>query len=238
VTGRDKIAGLGDIDHQPGAIKSAAWRYQSPAWKDVSMEENIGSATGEQGPSGDGVATLAGDRPKAADGVIRAARIEWLYLAVALVGGMIGGAAANRLTVAAPALAAQVPATANSIPAGAGAVTAKSIAAQEITLVDAKGQTRAALQLNNDGLPVFRMYDAAGKNRIGVGFANNGLIGVDLADAKGTERILLSVNSDGLTAVRLFDGAARPRMLLGIDAEGEPALQFYDDDGKVMRELP
>jgi hypothetical protein len=195
------------------------------------MEEIIVKATGREGQQSGGVVTCAGEGSKAAGGVVGAIRIHWLYLVIALVGGMIGGAASNRLTGAVPAVAAQVPAAAAAAPA-------KAITAQQIVLEDAKGKARAMLQLNDDGLPVLRMYDAAGKNRIGVGFAKDGLVGVDLADPKGAERILLSVNSDGLTAIRLFDDAARPRMLLGIDGAGEPALDFYDGEGKLMRELP
>ncbi len=164
-------------------------------------------------------------------GVTDGARNKWHYFAVALVGGMIGGALAGRLAVAIPAIAA-------ANPAGASESPAKSIAAQEIVLVDTKGKPHALLQLNGASLPIFRIYDNAGKNRLGIGFGQDGLVGLDMADQKGTERILLSVNSDGLTALRLFDDAARLRMLLGIDSEGEPAIDFYDHDGKLMRELP
>ncbi len=72
---------------------------------------------------------------------------------MALAGGLIGGALANRLAAAMPALAADTP--------------AKSLAAQEILLVDAKGKPHASLHLNKDGLPLFQMYDAEGKTRIG-----------------------------------------------------------------------
>jgi len=149
---------------------------------------------------------------------------EWFYVMAAVAGGLIGGALANRFAAAIPAVAADSP--------------AKSLAAQEILLVDAKGKPHASLHLNADGLPVLQMYDHAGKNRIGIGFASDGALGLDIADDKGTARVLLSVNSEGMPALRLFDDTARPRTLLGVDSQGEPALDFYERDGKLLRELP
>jgi hypothetical protein len=148
---------------------------------------------------------------------------SWLYLIVALAGGLIGGALANRLAASA-AVAADSP--------------SKSVAAQQFILVDARGKPHASLHLNDDGLPVIQMYDLAGKTRIGIGFAKDGTVGLDLADRKGTDRILLSVSDDGIPALRLYDDAARPRMLLGVDSDGNSALDFYEHDGKLLRELP
>jgi hypothetical protein len=149
---------------------------------------------------------------------------QWLYVMVALAGGMIGGALANRLAAAIPALAADTP--------------SKSLAAQEILLVDARGKTHASLHLNDDGMPVLQMYDLAGKNRIGIGFAKDGAVGMDLGDQKGIQRVLLGVGDDGVPTLRLYDGSARPRMLLGVDSQGNSALDFYEHDGKLLRELP
>lgn len=145
---------------------------------------------------------------------------QWLYVLVALVGGLIGGALANRLAVAMPAVAADTP--------------AKSLAAQEILLVDARGKPHASLHLSDDGLPVFQMYDKAGKNRLGLGFAKDGTVGLDLAD----QRVLLSVSDEGIPALRLYDDTARPRTLLGVDSQGYSAMDFYEHDGKLLRELP
>ena len=149
---------------------------------------------------------------------------QWLYVLVALAGGLIGGASANRLATAIPALAADSP--------------IKSLAAQQILLVDARGRTHASLHLNDDGMPVLQMYDGLGKNRIGIGFAKDGTIGMDLGDRKGTQRVLLGVSDDGVPTLRLYDDSAKPRMLLGVDSQGNSALDFYEHDGKLLRELP
>jgi hypothetical protein len=148
----------------------------------------------------------------------------WLYVIVALAGGFIGGALANRLAAAIPADAADSP--------------AKSLAAQQILLVDARGKPHASLHLNDEGLPVLQMYDNSGKNRIGIGFAKDGTVGLDFADNKGLQRVLLSVSVEGIPALRLYDDSARPRMLLGVDSQGNSAMDFYEHDGKLLRELP
>jgi len=148
----------------------------------------------------------------------------WLNVIVALVGGLIGGALTNRLSVAIPAVAADTP--------------ARSLAAQEILLVDARGRPHASLHLNDDGLPLLQMYDLAGKNRIGIGFAKDGTAGVDFGDHNGTERVLLSVSDDGIPALRLYDASAKLRLLLGVDSQGNSAIDFYENDGKLLRELP
>ncbi len=149
---------------------------------------------------------------------------SWLYVTVALAGGLIGGALANRLSSARAAVAADSP--------------AKAIEAKQFILVDARGKPHASLKLNDDGLPLFQMYDLAGKTRIGIGFAKDGTVGLDLADRKGADRILLSVSDDGIPALRLYDSTTRPRMLLGVDSQGNSALDFYEQDGKLLRELP
>lgn len=149
---------------------------------------------------------------------------QWLYVLAALFGGIAGGALANRLASAIPARAADSP--------------VRSLAAQQILLVDARGKTHASLHLNDEGMPVLQMYDLAGRNRIGLGFARDGTVGMDLGDRKGIQRVLLGVGDDGVPTLRLYDDSARPRILLGVDRQANSALDFYEHDGKLLRELP
>ncbi|MBF6560611.1 MAG: hypothetical protein IVW56_09990 [Candidatus Binataceae bacterium] len=149
---------------------------------------------------------------------------EWLYLAMALVGGIFGGVLGSRLWIASPAVAAE------SAP--------KTIAAQEIVLVDAAGKRHAALSLNGDAQPVFQMFDHGGKTRIEIGFGKDGDIGLALSDDRGKTRIALGISNEGVPALKLFDGANQPRALLGVDSQGESALDFYESGGKLLRELP
>ena len=149
---------------------------------------------------------------------------EWLYLAMALVGGIFGGMLGSRLWIASPAVAAE------SAP--------KTIAAQEIVLVDAAGKRHAALSLNSDAQPVFQMFDHGGKTRIEIGFGKAGDTGLALSDDQGKTRIALGISNEGVPALKLFDGANQPRALLGVDSQGDSALDFYESGGKLLRELP
>jgi hypothetical protein len=155
--------------------------------------------------------------------MIRITGKEWLYLAVALTGGIIGGAFSSRVHVGA-ALAIEAP--------------PKKIAAQEIVLVDAAGGERAILHLNDDAQPVFEMMDHAGKPRVAIGFVGSDQTAFRMADRNGALRIALSINEDQMPALRLYDSQSRARTLLGVDSDGEPALDFYESSGKLLRELP
>lgn len=155
--------------------------------------------------------------------MIRITGKEWLYLTVALFGGMLGGAISSRIHSGA-ALASDAP--------------VKRIAAQEIVLVDGAGNTRAQLHLNDDAQPVLEMMDHAGKIRAGLGFVGLDQIALRMADHSGAMRIDLEISTDQFPMLRLLDTQMRPRALLGVDSDGDPALDLYDSSGKVMRELP
>jgi hypothetical protein len=149
---------------------------------------------------------------------------EWYYLVAALVAGIFGGALGSRLYSVGPAVAAE------SVP--------KTLAAQEIVLVDAAGHRHAVIRLNDEALPVFQMFDHEGKPRIAIGFGKDAEAGLLLSDDKAKTRIVIGITSDAVPAVRLFDDAGHPRALLGVDTQGEAALDFYEANGKLLRELP
>jgi hypothetical protein len=155
--------------------------------------------------------------------MIRITGKEWLYLAVALIGGILGGTLSSRFHLGA-ALATEAP--------------PKRIAAQEIVLVDSAGGERAVLQLNSDAQPVFEMMDHSGKARVGIGFVGQDEVALRMADRKHALRVALNVSSDEVPALRLYDSQSRPRTLLGVDTDGDAALDFYESNGKLLRELP
>jgi hypothetical protein len=152
------------------------------------------------------------------------AKREWLYAVLALTGGVLGGFASGKLSSTPAATVAQFP--------------QGTIAAQDILLVDAKGNTRGALRLNKDGDPGLSLYDHQGKPRAALQISNDEGLGFELFDATGTLRISLSISADQIPALRLFDSQRHPRALLGVDPEGEPALDFYSREAKLLRELP
>jgi hypothetical protein len=148
---------------------------------------------------------------------------ERLYAVVALAGGILGGLAGGRLSATAAAGTTRVP--------------PRTIAAQQILLVDAKGDTRGALSLNKDGDAGLSLYDHHGKTRIALQISSDES-GVKVFDPAGVLRISLTLNVDQIPTLRLFDAQHRPRALLGVDPDGEAALDFYSEEGKLLRELP
>jgi hypothetical protein len=155
--------------------------------------------------------------------MIRITGKEWLYLAVALIGGILGGTLSSRFHASA---------------ASATEAPTKRIAAQEIVLVDSAGGERAVLHLNDDAQPVFEMMDHAGKARIGIGFVGQDEVALRMADRSGALRVAINVSSEEVPALRLYDSQSRPRTLLGVDSDGDAALDFYESSGKLLRELP
>lgn len=149
---------------------------------------------------------------------------KWTYLMVALIGGIAGGAIGGRWLAPRPAIAADT--------------APKSLAAQEIVLVDAQGHPHAELRLNQNFEPVMQMYDHAGKPRAAIGFGKDQDVGLLFSDDTGATRLIMGVSGDNIPAVRLFDEHGRQRALIGVDSQGEAALDFYDSNGKLLRELP
>jgi hypothetical protein len=149
---------------------------------------------------------------------------EWLYGLLVLTGGLLGGFASGRVSSTAGASIAQLP--------------QRSMAAEEILLVDAKGRTRGALGLNKDGDPAVSIYDHHGTLRSALDISDADGLGFKIFDTAGTLRISLIINADQIPAIRLFDSQHRPRALLGVDPGGEAALDFYSEEGKLLRELP
>ncbi len=149
---------------------------------------------------------------------------ERLYAVVALIGGVLGGLIGDKLSTTAAATAAQVP--------------QRTMAAQEILLVDAKGNTRGALSLNKDGDAGLSLYDRRGQGRIAIQTSGDDGLGFKVFDPAGVLRISLTINADQVPTLRLFDSQRRPRALIGIDPNGEAAMDFYSQEGKLLRELP
>jgi len=151
-------------------------------------------------------------------------RREWLYAVLALTGGMLGGYASGKLSSMAGAAIAQLP--------------QRTMAAQEIVLVDRKGQMRGTLGVNKRGDAGFSIYDHQGKPRTALEISEAEGLGLKLFDTTGALRLSLTINTDQIPALRLFDSQHRPRVLLGVDPDGEAALDFYSQEGKLLRELP
>ena len=151
-------------------------------------------------------------------------RREWLYAVLALTGGVFGGYASSKLSLTAGATIAQL--------------AQRTTAAQEIVLVDGRGQMRGTLGVNKNGDAGFAFYDHQGKLRSALEISDAEGLGFKLFDTTGALRLSLIINTDQIPALRLFDSQHRPRVLLGVDPDGEAALDFYSQEGKLLRELP
>jgi hypothetical protein len=147
---------------------------------------------------------------------------EWLYAILALCGGIFGGFASSKLTST----------------AGAAVVAQRSIAAQQILLIDPKGNARGTLSLNKEGDGSFSLYDHKGKLRAALEISDAEGLGLKFFDTAGALRLSLIINPERIPALRLFDSQRRPRALFGVDPEGDAALDFYSEEGKLLRELP
>ena len=151
-------------------------------------------------------------------------RREWLYAVLVLMGGVLGGYASGKFSSAAGATIGQLP--------------QRTMTAQEIILVDAKGDMRGTLGVNKDGDAGLSLFDHQGKLRTALEISDTEGLAFKLFDVTGAVRLSLIINPDRIPALRLFDSQRRPRVLLGVDPEGEAALDFYSGEGKLLRELP
>jgi hypothetical protein len=160
----------------------------------------------------------------------------WLYGALVLVGGLIGGALTgmvyrSRIVAAAPAVVKSEVKTDTAAPR-------RIVTASEFVMVDAAGKPRAKIEVDDDGRAGFSIYDRDDHPRARIVVDNLGAPSVRLYDTANKLRLSLEVSSGGIPTVRLMDNGNHVRELLGVDADGEAGLDFYARDGTVLRELP
>ncbi len=177
-------------------------------------------------------------------------RKSWLTVIVALIGGLIGGAAATILgasnafalrhghharTVEAEKFVLLGP---NGDQRGVMRVSDKGTAA--LYFVDADGKERAEFRVAADGRSSVGFYDNTGRRRVivgeGVGAGDQSGIGVFSAD--GAQIASLSSLNEGQVSLTLYDsktGLARAGLALG--PGGAPALVLFDQNGKDRAEL-
>jgi len=106
----------------------------------------------------------------------------------------------------------------------------EAIRAKRFILEDAKGEPRAALITDEDGLPGLIMDDEKGKTRLMLGIGKNGPF-VNLLDKKGNGRVLLYVENNSITLC-LSDKDDKPRVALCVDKD-MAALSLFDKKTKL-----
>jgi len=177
-------------------------------------------------------------------------RKPWLVVAVALVGGLLGGALATMLG-AGDAFALRHSRHPRSVEAekfvllgrngderGVIQVSDKGTAA--IYLNDETGKERAELKVAADGRASLGFYDASGAKRVvmGQGATSDSQAGFGIFSTDGNQEASFSSLANGEVNVTLYDrksGFARAG--LGLSADGVPALVLFDQNGKDRAEL-
>ena len=177
-------------------------------------------------------------------------RKPYLVVAVALAGGLIGGALATMLG-AGDAFALRHARHTRSVEAekfvllgrngderGVIQVSDKGTAA--IYLNDETGKERTELKVGADGRASLGFYDSNGAKRvvIGQGSTPDSQAGLGIFSKDGDQLASLSSSANGEVNLTLYDGkSGLARAGLGLSAEGIPALVLFDQSGKDRAEL-
>jgi len=174
----------------------------------------------------------------------------WSVVAVALLGGLIGGAFATMLG-AGNAFAVRHGSHARTVEAerfvllgrngderGVIRVNDKGTAA--FYLNDESGNEKAEFRVAADGRASLGFYDSNGRRRVvvGEGSTPDSEAGFGIFSTDGNEVAALSSSANGEVNLTLYDSkSGLARAGLGLSAEGVPALVLFDQNGKDRAEL-
>jgi hypothetical protein len=170
-------------------------------------------------------------------------------LVAAVIGGLVGGAVANRLALGTAVVCAQPP-----------AAPEKVLRAETFEVLDKDGKVRATLTAQDDKGPTLRLLDTDGEDRVILSlnpteeallaFRDKGQKArlsltllkegprVDLWDPDGKNiRIALRTAADGAPLLELYDPHMRRRAVFGLDAGDQPGLSLEDTAGKARLTL-
>lgn len=175
-------------------------------------------------------------------------RKHWTYAALALAGGIIGGAVSSQLLPAeglalASARAAREIRAERFVLVGhdgtqRGIIQVNQRGYAEIALQDGLGRTRTEMRVSTDGTGAFGFFDANGAKRVIVGETPSGRDGIALYSTAGRQLASFSVAEDNQSSVTLYDpNNGRARVGLGVASNGEPALVLFDQYGRDRAEM-
>lgn len=174
----------------------------------------------------------------------------WLTVAMALAGGLIGGAAASMLG-ASDAFAIRHAHHTRTVEAEKfvllgrqgderGIIQVNDKGSAAIYLNDESGKERAELKVTADGRASLGFYDSDGNKRVVVGASSaaGGQAGIGVFAAGGNQVAGLSASANGEINLTLYDNkSGLARVGLGLSADGAPALALFDQNGKDRAEL-
>jgi hypothetical protein len=171
----------------------------------------------------------------------------WIYLALTLVGGIIGGALSSHLWPAPNAVAAEK--QAKVITAGkfvltdSGGLERALLSTEQsggvsLVLNDVNGKERAEFRVGPKGGASVGFFDETGNRLVGMGTASDGRAGIGIYAPDGKVVAGFSTTPTGDTGLTLFDRATGlARLGLGVAPTGEPALLLMDKNGIDRAEM-
>ncbi len=133
---------------------------------------------------------------------------NWIFAALALGGGLIGGLIAVEL---APRSAEAAHSSAQS-------------RAQEFVLVDARGTERAAMNVGKSGMADLEMYDGHQRDRTELRVTEDGTATLGFYDEKGARRVLIGAAPGGRDGVTVYGSDSRILAGLTVGANNEASL--------------
>ena len=113
----------------------------------------------------------------------------------------------------------------------------QSVAARQFVLRDARGTTRGAWGMAEDGAVRFVLSDAAGRQRVRLSLLQDGSAGLSFADSADRKLAVLGLLPDHTTNLALTDPAGIPRVVLGVSPNGSSNLVFADQSGATRAGL-
>lgn len=139
-----------------------------------------------------------------------------VMLALALIGGVIGGALSSKFWLL------------RTVKTPEDAELRKVIVANEIHLVDYEGKDRWVLALSKEGEPSVTFVNKNGWAPMAMGVNKDGFPFFNM---------ILDPSKRGGPTLILMDSAMKNRALLGLRKDGEPYLTLLDKNGQIRATL-
>ena len=113
----------------------------------------------------------------------------------------------------------------------------RRVVAEEFVLVDARGECRATLALE-EGAPALAISDANGGVRAAIRLSIDGAPSVVLYDASGRRRLEVALRADGAAGLGLYDEKGEGRAEVVVSGSGAPSVSLYGPSGKRLVRMP
>lgn len=116
-------------------------------------------------------------------------------------------------------------------------LTASSLRAREVVLVDGNGIERGRWAVDDEGAVRLVLSDPAGVDRMKMSVRSDGEQGLAMADGEGLNRIVLSHLADRSSTLAFADAAGTTRAVLGMSGGEAASLLFADQNGGARAAL-